>query len=83
MCILNICNNSNNNNNWNQDVHTDREVKGNRPDEIIKNKRKDRHTDRCGNTGRQKCRAKGNGKEVKIQEFTSHLQSDFGLVRKG
>jgi hypothetical protein len=27
------------------------------------------HTDRCGNTGRQKCRAKGSGKEVKIQEF--------------
>ena len=27
------------------------------------------HTDRCGNTGRQKCCAKGSGKEVKIQEF--------------
>jgi hypothetical protein len=27
------------------------------------------HTDRCGNTGRQKCRAKGRGKEVKIQQF--------------
>ena len=27
------------------------------------------HTDRCGNTSRQKCCAKGNGKEVKIQEF--------------
>jgi len=27
------------------------------------------HTDRCGNTLRQKCRAKGSGKEVKIQEF--------------
>jgi hypothetical protein len=27
------------------------------------------HTDRCGNTGRQKCRAKGIGKEVKIQQF--------------
>jgi hypothetical protein len=27
------------------------------------------HTDRCGNTCRQKCRAKGSGKEVKIQEF--------------
>jgi len=26
------------------------------------------HTDRCGNTYRQKC-AKGSGKEVKIQEF--------------
>ena len=27
------------------------------------------HADRCGNTRRQKCRAKGSGKEVKIQEF--------------
>jgi hypothetical protein len=27
------------------------------------------HTDRCGNTRRQKCRAKGCAKEVKIQEF--------------
>jgi hypothetical protein len=27
------------------------------------------HTDRCGNTRRQKCPAKGSGKEVKIQEF--------------
>jgi hypothetical protein len=27
------------------------------------------HTVRLGNTGRQKCCAKGSGKEVKIQEF--------------
>jgi len=27
------------------------------------------HTDRCGNTCRQKCWAKGSGKEVTIQEF--------------
>ena len=27
------------------------------------------HTDRCVNTCRQKCCAKGSGKEVKIQEF--------------
>ena len=27
------------------------------------------HNDRCGNTRRQKCRAKGSGKEVKIHEF--------------
>jgi hypothetical protein len=27
------------------------------------------HTDRCGNIGREKCHAKGGGKEVKIQEF--------------
>ena len=27
------------------------------------------HTDRCGNTRRQKCCANGSGKEVKIQEL--------------
>jgi len=27
------------------------------------------HTDRCGNSRRQKCRAKGSGKEAKIQAF--------------
>jgi len=27
------------------------------------------HADRCGNTRRQKCCAKGSGKEFKIQEF--------------
>ena len=27
------------------------------------------HTARCGNTRRQKCCAKGSGKEVQIQEF--------------
>ena len=27
------------------------------------------HTDRCGNTRRQKCCAKGCGIEVKVQEF--------------
>jgi len=55
---------------WNQAVHTDREVTANRSDIIIKKqKRENMHTDRCGNTSRQKCCAKGNGKEVKIQEF--------------
>jgi hypothetical protein len=71
-------NNNNNNNNkegdvavlWNQAVHTDTEVTANRPDVIIKNKKRESlHTDRCGNTGRQKCCAYGSGKEVKIQEF--------------
>ena len=49
---------------WNQAaVHTDREVEANRSDIIIKNKkRKNKHTDRCGNTRRQKCCAKGSGK---------------------
>ena len=27
------------------------------------------HTDRCGNTCKQKCCAKASGKEVKIQDF--------------
>ena len=27
------------------------------------------HTDRCGNTRKQECHAKGSRKEVKIQEF--------------
>jgi len=57
-------NNNNNNNNSNREVTT------NRPDIIIKNKKRENmHTDRCGNTRRQKCCAKGSGKEVKIQEF--------------
>jgi hypothetical protein len=56
---------------WNQAVHTDREVTANRSDIIIKNqKRENMHTDRCGHTCRQKCCAKGSGKEVKIQNTT-------------
>ena len=56
---------------WNQAVHTDRKVTANRPDIIIKNtKQKKKHTNRCGNTCRLKCCAKGSGKEVEIQEFT-------------
>jgi uncharacterized membrane protein len=48
---------------WNQAVHTDRKVTANRPYVIIKNKkREDMHTDRCGNTCTQKCRAEGSGK---------------------
>jgi hypothetical protein len=54
---------------WHQAVHTDREVTANGPDIIIKKIRETMQTDRCGNTRRQKCCAKGNGKEVKIQEF--------------
>jgi len=53
----------------NQAVHTDREVTANRPDIIIKSNKEKTHTDGCGNTGRQKCCAKGSGKEVKIQQF--------------
>jgi hypothetical protein len=53
----------------NQAVHTDRAVKAKRPDIIIKNKRENMHTHICGNTHRQKCHAKGRGKEAKIQDF--------------
>ena len=39
------------------------------------------HTDRCGNTCRQKCCAKGSGKGVKIQEFvyrdTANVESEM------
>jgi hypothetical protein len=42
---------------WDQAVHTYREVTANRADIIIKNKK-----ERCGNTRRQKCRAKGSEK---------------------
>jgi len=49
---------------------THREVTANRPDIIIKNKKRENmHADRCGNTCRQKCCAKRSGKEVKIQDF--------------
>ena len=34
------------------------------------------HTDRCGNTRRQKCYTKGSGKEVKIQEFMYRDKTD-------
>ena len=39
------------------------------------------HTDRCGNTCRQKCHAKGSRKEAKIQEFmcrvTTNVESEM------
>ena len=37
------------------------------------------HTDRCGNTCRQKCYAKGSGKEVKIQEFMYLIKRMWNL----
>ena len=37
------------------------------------------HTDRCGNTRRQKCCAKGSGKEVKIQEFMYRVTTNVEL----
>jgi hypothetical protein len=35
------------------------------------------HTDRCGNTHRQKCCVKGSGKEVKIQEFRYRIVTNL------
>ena len=40
------------------------------------------HTDRCGNTSRQKCCAKGSGKEVEIQEFMYRDQLRSYLNKK-
>jgi hypothetical protein len=37
------------------------------------------HTDRCSNTGRQKCRAKESGKEVKMQDFRYRDTANVGL----
>ena len=37
------------------------------------------HTDRCGNTRRQKCCAKGSGKEVKIQELCIEIKRMWNL----
>ena len=55
---------------WNQAVHTDREVTANRPDIIIKNKKEKTCTlIDVAIHEEKKCRAKGSGKEVKIQEF--------------
>jgi hypothetical protein len=55
---------------WNQAVHTDREVTPNRPDIIIKNKKEKTCTlIDVAIPARQKCCAKGSGKELKIQEF--------------
>ena len=39
------------------------------------------HTDRCGNTRKQECHAKGSRKEVKVQEFmyidTTHVEPEM------
>jgi hypothetical protein len=49
---------------------TYKEISYNKLARYNKKKKKEKtHTDRCGNTCRQKCCAKGKGKEAKIQEF--------------
>jgi hypothetical protein len=72
-------NNNNNNNDdedvtvlWNQGVglHTEGEVMANRPDIIIKNrKRENVDTDRCGNISGQNCHAKGSRKGKKYKSL--------------
>jgi hypothetical protein len=66
---------------WNQAVHTDREVTANRPDIIIKNKKRENmYIDRCGNTRRQKCCAKGSGTtnvEPEMYDYTSNNWSHW------
>jgi hypothetical protein len=37
------------------------------------------HTDRRGNTRRQKCRAKGSGKEAKIRELRIEIKRMWNL----
>ena len=37
------------------------------------------HTDKCGNTRGEKCRAKGSGKEAKIQELCIEIQRMWNL----
>ena len=37
------------------------------------------HTDRCGNTRAQKCRAKGSGKEAKLQELCIKIKRMWNL----
>ena len=65
---------------WNQAVHTDREVTANRPDIIIKNKKRENmHTDRCGNTRGQKCRAKGNGEKFKYKSLGIEIQRMWNM----
>jgi hypothetical protein len=54
---------------WNQAVNTDTEVTANRPDIKIKNKKETTCTlIDLAIPAEKKCRAKGGGKEVKIQE---------------
>jgi hypothetical protein len=65
---------------WNQAVHTDREVRANRPDIIIiKQKRENMHTDRCVNTGRQTRRSKEAEKRLKYKSLCIEIQRMWNL----
>jgi hypothetical protein len=66
---------------WNQAVHTDREVTANRPDIIIKSKKKieNMHTDKCGNNRRKNCHAKGKEKKLKYKSLRTEIQRKWNL----
>ena len=55
---------------WNQTAHTNREVKANRPDTIIKNKKTENmYTDRCG-----KCHAKEVENKLKCKSLCTEIK---------
>ena len=65
---------------WNQTVHTDTEVTANTPNIIIKHQKSENmHTDRSGNTRRQKCCAKQSSKEVKCKSLCIEIQRMWNL----
>jgi len=68
----------NNNNNNNNNQYTHREVTANSPDIIIK-KRENIHTDRFGNTRRQKYCAKRGGKKLKYRSLCIEIQRMWNL----
>jgi hypothetical protein len=50
---------------------------------LIKNKKRENmRTDRCGNTRKQKCRAKGSRKEVKYKRLCIEIQRLWNLKCK-
>ena len=69
---------------WSQAVHRDRKVTANWHDIIVtkKKKRENMHTDRCGNTHRQKCVQKEAEKKLKYKSLCIEIQSMWLLKCK-
>ena len=68
---------------WHRAIHTGREVRANRPDIIInKQERENMHTDRCGKTCRQKCRAKEAEMKLKYKTLCIKVQRMWNLKCK-